>query len=239
MRALRLVFRLHEFGGQPVEQFGMRRPFALRAEIVEHLRKSRAEELAPEAVHGDARGQRILRTHQPVARSSRVARRPPVSSLPRKPGTARLHDLAGIVHPVAARQNARLGGRDRLGDHHARDGAVEHRRSLLALRHVRASDCASGAAHWKCAATAAFCASVRLSSAMRSACSTSVRNLLAFFGRGPRIRSGKRQAEAADGGAAKFGILPECAPSARYPRRSRAAGRSAAPDRPWWFRYTR
>ena len=47
--------RLHEFGRQPVEQFRMRRPFALRAEIVERFREAGAEELAPHAVHEDAR----------------------------------------------------------------------------------------------------------------------------------------------------------------------------------------
>jgi hypothetical protein len=55
------------------------------------------------------------------ARSSRVAcgRR---SRVCRGSRERRLHDLAGIVHPVAARQNPRIGGRDRLGHHHARDG---------------------------------------------------------------------------------------------------------------------
>ena len=44
----------------------MRRPLALRAEIVQHLRKAGAEELAPHAVGVHARGQRIVGRHQPV-----------------------------------------------------------------------------------------------------------------------------------------------------------------------------
>ena len=37
MRACGIPFRMHELGRQPVEQFRMRRPFALRAEIVQSL----------------------------------------------------------------------------------------------------------------------------------------------------------------------------------------------------------
>ena len=56
---------LHEFDGQPVEQFRMHRPFALRAEIVHRLDDAEAEVGLPEAVHGDAGGERIRRDPEP------------------------------------------------------------------------------------------------------------------------------------------------------------------------------
>ena len=149
--------------------------------------------------------------HQPVRQIQPRRAAAAGVELAEEAGDRRLHDLARIVHPVSARQNARLGGRHRLGHHHARDGALQQRRSLLAASPLPpTSACASGAAHWKCAATAAFCASVRLSSATRSARSTASGISLPFLGRRPReFARRKRQPEAADGGAAKFGILPD------------------------------
>ena len=58
--------RADEFGGQPVEQFRMRRLRALRAEIVLRLHDAAAEILLPDAIHGDAREQRILRVRHPA-----------------------------------------------------------------------------------------------------------------------------------------------------------------------------
>ena len=40
-----------EFGREPVEQFGIRRPFALHAEVLNGLHDADAEELLPEAIH--------------------------------------------------------------------------------------------------------------------------------------------------------------------------------------------
>ena len=65
-RDWRVELRMHELRRQPVEQLGMRRPLALRAEIVERLRQPGAEELAPRAVDEHARGQRIVARDQPV-----------------------------------------------------------------------------------------------------------------------------------------------------------------------------
>ena len=42
---------LAELDGEPVEQFRMRRPLALRAEVVDLRAEAGAEELLPEAVH--------------------------------------------------------------------------------------------------------------------------------------------------------------------------------------------
>ena len=56
----------HEIRGEPVEQFGMARPFALRAEVVHRLHEPGAEEHRPPAIHRDARGERLLRRDEPV-----------------------------------------------------------------------------------------------------------------------------------------------------------------------------
>ena len=50
---------------QPIQQLGMARPFALRAEVVRGLHEAVAEEHGPIAVHGDAGGERILFRDQP------------------------------------------------------------------------------------------------------------------------------------------------------------------------------
>src|SRR5438105_1076639 len=44
----------------------MRRPLALRPEIVEHFRQTRAEELAPRPVDERSGGQRVVMRHEPV-----------------------------------------------------------------------------------------------------------------------------------------------------------------------------
>ena len=75
-----LLHRLHvpagadEFGGQPVEQFGMRRPFALRAEILHRLDQAGAEIHLPEAIHGHARRQRIGGIDQPFGEAQAIVR---------------------------------------------------------------------------------------------------------------------------------------------------------------------
>jgi hypothetical protein len=62
---------VHELAGQPVEQRGIHRRLALRAEIVEHLAEAGAEELLPQAVHHGAGGERIFFGDEPLARSRR------------------------------------------------------------------------------------------------------------------------------------------------------------------------
>ena len=52
----------------------MARRLALRAKVVARLHQARAKHLLPEAIDGDAGRQRVLRRHQPLARSSRVSR---------------------------------------------------------------------------------------------------------------------------------------------------------------------
>src|SRR5260221_8715256 len=54
-----------ELAREPVEQFGMRGPRALRAEIVLAFDDPFAEVRLPDAVHGDARRQGIARIDDP------------------------------------------------------------------------------------------------------------------------------------------------------------------------------
>ena len=46
----------HELGGQPVEQFRMRRRLATSAEVVGCADQTGAEKLAPDLIHRDAAG---------------------------------------------------------------------------------------------------------------------------------------------------------------------------------------
>ena len=54
-----------ELEGQPVEQLGMDRPLALRAEVLDQAADARAEELLPEPVHEHPCRERILRRREP------------------------------------------------------------------------------------------------------------------------------------------------------------------------------
>src|SRR5690606_16010312 len=46
---------------QPVEQLGMRRLFTEHAEVIDGRDEAAAEEMMPDAVHPDARGERVVR----------------------------------------------------------------------------------------------------------------------------------------------------------------------------------
>ena len=54
--------------GQPVEQLGMAGRLALDAEVLGGLDQADAEVLLPEAIDGDARGQRVVRRQPASAR---------------------------------------------------------------------------------------------------------------------------------------------------------------------------
>ena len=187
----------------------MRRPFALRAEIVQHLRESGAEELrARGGSRRRARSADSPASTSQFARSSRVARRPPVSSLPRKPGTAgctiapessiqlpraRMRVSAGvtasdtITRGIAVSSSAAACSQLRRVRHFG----LRFRRRPLEVRRDRGLLC-GGALLFRHAQRAQH----------------GVRNLFALVGRRPReFARRERQAEAADGGAAEFGIL--------------------------------
>ena len=92
-----------ELRGQPVEQFGLRRPFALYAEILRGLHNANAKKLLPKPVHVHARGEGMRRVHQPLRQTQAVLRR--VLGPGRKNGrNTRLNLLAFFVVLAAHQQ---------------------------------------------------------------------------------------------------------------------------------------
>ena len=72
--ALHVPAVLHEIDGEPVEQFGVARLLALRAEVGGGGDEAGAEEDLPEAIHLDARGERVLAHRDPVGEAEAVGR---------------------------------------------------------------------------------------------------------------------------------------------------------------------
>src|SRR6185369_839844 len=107
---------LHEIDRQPIQQFGMRRLFALHAKILRRPHKARAKKLLPESIHRHASRQRILRVHQPAGESKSICRRIRWKRR-QSPRSRRLHFLAAlIVKP--ARQHERLPRLLHIPHHH-------------------------------------------------------------------------------------------------------------------------
>ena len=98
---------VHKLDRQPIEQLGMNRPIALRAEIIHDGGDARAKELFPEPVHNRPRGERIVARNQPV-RQIQPRKTPPlgVGNLRQEMRHGGLDDLAAFILPVAARQHA-------------------------------------------------------------------------------------------------------------------------------------
>ena len=65
---------IHEFDRQPVEQFGMRRPLALRAEIFGRAHDSSAEITRPDSIDRHARGQGVVARDQPARERESIRR---------------------------------------------------------------------------------------------------------------------------------------------------------------------
>ena len=136
-----------------------------------------AEKLAPQTIDVHARSERIARRDQPVGQIEPCGAPPARIELAQKHWNGGLHDVAGFVHPVAARQNARLGGRGGFGHHHVRNLGFQKREAPLPVwppRSLRAEH--SGEAHWKCAAmrlrsSASACACLRRMRRALSTCS--------------------------------------------------------------------
>src|SRR5439155_16024065 len=61
-----------EFGRQPLEQFRVRRPLALNAEVFHRLGQADAETLLPETIDGHARGERVRRIDEPLRQAQAV-----------------------------------------------------------------------------------------------------------------------------------------------------------------------
>ena len=74
-KTLRVPLAAHKFAGEPVEQFGVRRQFALRTEFLARPHDTGAEDRLPKAIRGHARRQRIALVHQPLRQRQPVHRR--------------------------------------------------------------------------------------------------------------------------------------------------------------------
>ena len=94
--ALHVPAFLLEGGGEPVEEFGMGGRLALRAEVVGGFHNAEAEELLPETVHRDARGEGMLRVHEPAGEGEAVGR-VALRQRGENGGGVRIHALAGLV----------------------------------------------------------------------------------------------------------------------------------------------
>ena len=57
---------LHELRGEPVEQLRMCRYRSAQAEVLRRVHKTGSKEQLPEPIHGNAGGQRVARTNQPL-----------------------------------------------------------------------------------------------------------------------------------------------------------------------------
>ena len=74
MHVLEVPIAADEFRSHPVQQFGITRQRSLGAEVVLGFHDSQTEIALPDAIHGHARGQRILRRDEPPRQSQPVAR---------------------------------------------------------------------------------------------------------------------------------------------------------------------
>ena len=95
----------------------MHRRFALRAEVFQIFRDAGAEQLTPHAIHKRSGGERIRTGNQPVREIETRGSLATGFELAQEFGNGRLHDVAGIIHPVAAWQDAHFARLHRLGDH--------------------------------------------------------------------------------------------------------------------------
>src|SRR5690606_34999631 len=108
-----------EFDRQIVEQLGMLGSFALAAKVVEHLGDADAGKQIPAAIGHHAGGQAagaVFDIAKPVGQI-----KPGGTALDfklaEKLGDCRLDDLAAVVHPIAAGENADRAGLDGDGNH--------------------------------------------------------------------------------------------------------------------------
>ena len=71
---LQIPLEPHEFGGEPVEEFGVKRLLSLSAEVLAAGDDADAEDLLPAAVGNDTGGERVGVVYQPPGQSQAVAR---------------------------------------------------------------------------------------------------------------------------------------------------------------------
>ncbi|MCG3163389.1 MAG: hypothetical protein JMDDDDMK_04795 [Acidobacteria bacterium] len=115
-----------EFDCKPVEQFGMRRQFATRAEIFGRRHQTLSEVLLPDAIDDHARGERVVFVHDPFRQSQPVRWRVFRKRMQRG-GRARSHDIARTL-PIATFENVCFAG-------HGASGQSQRRRAVRPLLH--------------------------------------------------------------------------------------------------------
>ena len=105
-----------ELGGEVVEQFGMRRALAERAEVFRRRDESATEEIFPELIHRDARGERVRGIDEPAREVEAIGARTARFQRRQHGEGAGLHFRAGLL-VVAADVDVRLAlfGRERRG----------------------------------------------------------------------------------------------------------------------------
>ena len=94
----------------------MRRPLALRAEILDSLDQPDSEEALPEAIHRYARGERIRWIHHP-SRQSQPVLRSACRQRRQNRGNARIYLLSRTI-VGAAQQQVRVAGSGIILHHH-------------------------------------------------------------------------------------------------------------------------
>src|ERR1043166_9853009 len=86
----------------------MRGPFSLRSEILHGLDEARAEVHLPEAVYGDARGERVPAVGKPARQAEAVVG--PLRTERRQNGRHAGRDLVAVIVVSAALKNERIAG---------------------------------------------------------------------------------------------------------------------------------
>jgi hypothetical protein len=107
---------VHEFGCEPIEQLGMRRPIALRPRVFQRSRQTVAEVEMPQTINKDTCGLRMVGRRKPSRKiESRRAFFGP--NLLHEGGDAGIDDLALVVKPIATAQHADDARLHRLRNH--------------------------------------------------------------------------------------------------------------------------
>ena len=128
---------LDELDRQPVEQLGVRRRRAHRAEVLARLDEAAPVQRLPEAVDHHARGQRVVAADQP-ARQAEAIRRQVVGHGRQRRRRVGVHALARRGERAAFAQRRRRPFVARLVLHHQRGRQLEVLDRLLQPRHVLA-----------------------------------------------------------------------------------------------------
>ena len=126
---------LAELHGQPVQQFRMRRGFALRAEVFGRRHQALPKHFLPEAIDGDTARERMRVVHQPFRQAKPVPREGGRHGR-QNAGGGRTNLFAGlIVHPAIENMRYRFGVLFFL--HHVCDGTAAENRATLVFQRLQ------------------------------------------------------------------------------------------------------